>query len=341
MKRVICVFIALLAATGAFAAFNFTEFQAASDAFAGSVANSLPFNSSVGLNWSDAYIGQILDLPPHFGVGVTLGATTIPSAAVTQMLTALGITLPSSISQYLQYGVPLPAYTLEGRIGGFLLPFDIGVKFGYIPSGFVQSLGVPIDVNYVLAGVDLRFALVKEDLLLPDVSIGAGYTFMRGSVGISGLLGGAVDVGSFTIPGEATHTLSFTDPAVNFTWNTNVIDFKAQVSKTILFVRPYLGAGVSYGISSAGGGLYSSLLIDGVAPSAATIAQYNQLLQAAGQDVTLSDQGFLVQASASGWAVRAFGGVSLDLLVLKTDFTGMYNFTSGSFGGSLGLRLQL
>jgi hypothetical protein len=343
MKRILCIFIVLLAATGAFAQFNFAQFQTAANDFATAVANSLPFNASIGLNWSDAYIGQLLDVPPHFGVGASLGATTIPAASVTTMLNALSITIPADISQYLQYGVPIPAYTIEGRIGGFFLPFDIGVKVGYIPPGTLQSWGIPVDVNYLLAGADVRFALLKESIILPAISIGAGYTFMHGSVAVPGILGGPVTVGSFSIPGDPSspHTLGFTDPAVNFAWNTNVIDLKAQVSKSLLILTPYIGAGASYGISSAGGGLQSNLLIDGSTPTAAQIDQYNALLAASGQTVTLSNQGFLVQAAANGWAFRAFGGASINLLVVRLDLTGMYNFLSGDFGASLGVRVQL
>ena len=46
--------------------------------FATAAASSLPLETSVGLNWSDAYIGQF----PHFGIGLTVGAATIPFSAV-------------------------------------------------------------------------------------------------------------------------------------------------------------------------------------------------------------------------------------------------------------------
>jgi hypothetical protein len=346
MKRLLCILVVLLAAAGAFAqtTFDFAVFQDAANQFALDVANSLPFNASIGLNWSDAYIGQLLDVPPHFGVGAALGATTIPTETVTTMLTSLpGVTIPADISRYLAYGVPIPAYTVEGRIGGFLLPFDIGVKVGYIPPGTLASMGIPVDVNYLLAGFDVRYALLKDSGFIPAVSVGGGYTFMQGSVGIAGILGEDVDVGSFSIPGDPSspHVFSFSDPAVNFNWYTNVIDLKAQVSKSLLIFTPYLGLGGSYGISGAGGGLTSTLLEGGTAVSQEQISEYNDLLEAAGSDVRLSQQGFLVQAGANGWSFRAFGGASINLLIVRLDLTGMYNFTSGDFGGSVGVRVQL
>ncbi len=346
MKRLVLVLVILLAAAGAFAqTFDFATFEAASRTFATDVANSLPFNASIGLNWSDAYVGQLLAVPPHFGVGAALGATTIPADSIRTMLGSLSLSIPAEAEPYLQYGAPIPAYTVEGRIGGFVLPFDIGVKVGYIPPGTLGSWGLPVDVNYLLVGADVRYALLEENVILPAVSVGAGYSYMHGSVAVPGIFGGPVTVTNFQVPdgggGSTTHTLGFTDPAVNFEWNTNVIDLKAQVSKSFLVVTPYLGAGASYGISSAGGGVSSTLLVDGSQPTEEQIAQYNEALAAAGSDVRLSNQGFLVQAAANGWSFRAFGGASLNLLVVKLDLTGMYNFLSGDFGASIGVRVQL
>jgi hypothetical protein len=349
MKRILIVVVILLVVGfGAFAqSFSFDTFQTGFQSFADAVANTLPFNASVGLNWSDAYIGQLLAVPPHFGVGVTVGATTIPTESISGVLTALNISLPAEVDQFTAYGIPIPAYTVDGRIGGFLLPFDIGVKVGYIPTGFIeQQLGVPIDVDYLLVGADVRFALLQENIILPSISIGAGYTFMKGAVSVPGVFGGNIDITSIT-PGDGhTYALSLTDPALKFTWATNVIDLKVQVSKSLLIVTPYLGAGASYGISSAGGGVTSTLQmsVDGgpaAAPTQAQIDAITAYLESQSLTADLSSQGFLVQAAANGWSFRAFGGISLNILIVKLDLGAMYNFTSGSYGATLGLRVQL
>jgi hypothetical protein len=346
MKRILCILFVLFVAFGAFAqTYDFSQFQTGFTNFAQDVANSLPFNASIGLNWSDAYIGQLIAAPPHFGIGVTMGVTTIPFESIDAVLTATGMTLPPDLEFLRTYGVPLPAYTVDARIGGFILPFDIGIKVGYLAPEWVRNLGLAVDVDYLMVGADVRYALLKQNVILPAISVGAGYTFMRGGVGVPGILNGPITIGNFEVPdgmgGTTTYVLGFTDPAVNFSWKTNVIDLKAQISKSFLIVTPYLGLGASYGISSAGGGLVSSLTIDGSPATAEQIQQLNDLLEAAGAGYTLSNQGFDVQASANGWAFRAFGGFSLNILVIRLDVTGMYNFTSGSYGGSLNLRFQL
>ena len=66
------------------------------------MAEALPFNATIGLDWSSAYLGQF----PHFGVGVTAGASTLPYEAVEQTFQALSITLPSELDQFRSFGAP-------------------------------------------------------------------------------------------------------------------------------------------------------------------------------------------------------------------------------------------
>jgi hypothetical protein len=98
--------------------------------FSEKMAKSLPFNSSLGLNWSDAYIGKIFpSVPPHFGIGGSFGFTTMDLPALKTLAGQLGYGMPFTTDRLF-----FPVYTLEGRLGGFFLPFDIGVKFGTLPS---------------------------------------------------------------------------------------------------------------------------------------------------------------------------------------------------------------
>jgi hypothetical protein len=335
MKRLALVFLVLaVAAAGAFAV-DFTTFQTGFDQFAQDLANGAPFNSSTGLNWSQAYIGQF----PHFGIGLTVGATTIPAAAVTEMVNALGITLPSEFSYVQQYGVPLPSYTIEARIGGFVLPFDIGLKLGYIPPDALQKLGVPFSADYILAGADVRIGLLKDEGFLPAISVGVGYDYLRESVSASGLMPGGVSVTSV-----AGHNLTLSDPALAMAWATNVLSAKAEISKRILFFSPYIGAAVSYSFgANASGAVNSQLLYDGSPITQAQIDQINQYYTLQGKTPpNLSSVGITANAaSGSGFAYRLFGGISLDLFVVYLDLGGAYDLATGAYGASVNLRLAL
>jgi len=339
MKRFVVVLLILLAASGVFAqSYSFSQFQTAFQDFATGTASALPLDSSVGLNWSDAYIGQLLDMPPHFGIGVTAGAATIPFSAVNKTITAFGGSLPSELSFLSSWGIPLPAYTIDVRIGGFVLPFDIGLKFGYLPSNSLSNFGInAFSADYLLAGADVRYAILKDSGVSPGLSVGIGYTYLRGNASLPGVLNGAIDITSVSF-GGTTHKLSFTNPSLAFSWNTSVIDLKAQLSKTFFIITPFVGAGVSYGISNAGGGMQSTMQVDN-AP--ATQTQIDQLNSAFGTNYTLQNPGFSVSEAASGFSARAFGGFSINIFVLKIGLGAEYEFLSGSIAGMANVRVQL
>ncbi len=349
MKRITLIILIIgLLTTGLFAQtqFSYDDLKSSFKNFAEAVAPVLPFNAAIGLNWSDAYIGQLLAVPPHFGVGISAGVTTIPFKSMDAVFSKFSITLPKEFDFIEKYGLPFPAYTADVRIGGFILPFDIGLKFGYLPPEVVKEL--PVKVNYLFFGGDVRFAVLKERFFIPAVSIGAGYSFLKGGVGVPGLLGGNIALTNFTVTNPidktttTTYDLSLQDPSLNFDWQTQVIDFKLQASKNLFIITPYAGLGASYGISSAGGGLTTKLLLNGTEITPAQIQEIEDAFKLAGEPVPdLSAGGILVSNAVQGFSVRAYGGVSLNLLILKLDFTGMYNFTGNTYGATVNLRLQL
>ncbi|MFW5685426.1 MAG: hypothetical protein ACOC0O_02125, partial [Spirochaetota bacterium] len=133
MRKLSIALLVLLLAASFVGAQSFDQYENTIQRFADGVANSLPLNAAVGLTWSDAYIGGF----PHFGVGAAVGFSTIPWTSIEPITTTLGltgaITGSEAFSYIEQYGAPLPAYAVEARVGGLILPFDVGVKFGTVP----------------------------------------------------------------------------------------------------------------------------------------------------------------------------------------------------------------
>jgi hypothetical protein len=194
-----------------FADSTLSDLQKGVSNFSDNLAKSLPFNASLGLNWSDAYIGQFLGIPPHFGIGVSGGLTSMDSDSVKKLLNIFDLNLPIDF-------MILPAYAVDARIGGFFLPFDVGIKFGILPN---LDFGDTLTIDYLLIGGDIRYAVLKGNAVLPTVSVGLGVNYLRGE------LGAALGSGQrFTFNG---HSLSLSDPKVGFTWETTALDFKAQV----------------------------------------------------------------------------------------------------------------
>lgn len=322
-KLLLIVALVALVASGAFAqTYSFSQFQSAFQSFANGAASALPLESSVGLNWSDAYIGQF----PHFGIGITLGAATIPYSAIDNAVTTFGGSLPSNLSFLKTLGVPVPAYTIDVRIGGFILPFDIGLKFGYLPPNALSNFN-DLSIDYLILGGDVRYMLVKDKGLAPSISVGVGYNFMKGDVSVPGVLNGPITIQNVSF-GGSNHNIGFTNPSLDMFWNSSVFDAKIQVSKSLFIITPYVGLGLSYGISNAGGGMQSAMTVDG---NPVTQTQIDQINSAFGTNFTYQNPGFGVKAGANGFATRLFGGFAFNLLILKIGLGAEYELLSGSF----------
>ncbi len=323
----IALFVGLIAASAASAGplSLYSTVKGDFEGFAGDVSKSLPFASTMGLNWSSAYIGKL----PNFGVGLSAGIAMVPTTSIAALASQLGATsLASDLERYQHLGLPLPAALAELRVGGLVLPFDLGFKVGFIPGAAKLSAFLPhgMSVSYLLVGVEARYQLVNEGFWIPQVSVGLGYNHYQGGLVIP-TGSGSVTVAS--LPDGSS--LVFTDPDINFNWSSNSVDATIEVSKTLFYLlTPYLGAGLSLGWSSAGGGLSSPVSWNG--PGAAQIDQYF---------TNLTNNAFTISAASTNLVPRLYGGFSVNLFVVRVDLTGMYNLSDGLLGATLGTRLQL
>ena len=336
MKRFILIAMIALAAAGAWAQ-NLATFQSGFQTFAVDMAATLSYNATVGNNWSDAYIGKL----PHFGVGLALGLTAVPADSLSALFVSMGETLPAELEKV---GLPIPAAALSIKLGGIILPFDIGVKAMILPPEATSALSAQgIAADYKLFGGNLRVGLVKEGLLFPDVSFGAGYNRLNGSLSMP------LDIGTQTFtfdadpgPGTENHTVAVQDPNLNMNWTTDSFDFTLQVSKKILFFRPFAGVGYSLGKSTVNGGLVSTMTYDGAPIGPIELQELKDKLVLAGIDVpNISADGFLFGAESTAPVLRVYGGLSLDLLILSLDLQGVIVPKTKSLGASAMIRVQL
>jgi len=230
MKKLIVVIALVFVAFGAVAQTR-AEFTGALDDFLVDLNENLPDNAVVGGTWSKAYIGQLLSVPPHFGVGVSFGVTPLPSENLSDAVDMAGLDLDVNT-------LYLPTFAIEGRIGGFILPFDIGVRIGMSPE--VELMGVTL--NFITFGADVRYALIDGGLIKPDLSIGLAYSYTKFELGY------VFDANSLAGIDPAYGTLK---EDLTLVASAHVFDLRAQLSKSFLIVTPYVGAGVSYAISES------------------------------------------------------------------------------------------
>jgi len=342
MKRLFIVFgILLFAAAGLSAQidFDYDVFGDAFEDFASEISTTLPSTAAVaGLNWSPAYIGEF----PHFGVGLSVGAFTIPYDFIEPLVNDLGLSLPSEFDYVEKWGMPIPAYAFDARIGGFALPFDIGLKFGYLPDALRDKLG-KINADYLLAGGDVRFRMVEGRGLLPTVSVGGGYTYLKGSVGIPDIATGSKTIGLPNVaPLVAPYELTVTSPELTFAMQTSTFVGKLQASWDLKVLTPHLGIGAAYGLSSAGGGLSSDVLYNGAPMSATDIENIKDVLATYGYTVDeLDNTGISIGSDANGYSFWVYGGTAINIVFLTIDLSAMYNLVSSSYGGAVNVRIQL
>ncbi len=343
MKKIFILLVIVLIAFSIHAQTPFGDFKAKYQDFATGVANALPFNALVGLNWSDAYIGGF----PHFGAGGTVGMVTMPYKAAAPVLQMFGIDgdIPDIVKSI---GMPIPVWCVEGRLGGFILPFDMGIKLGYLPPGFqipVSTGSTTIFADYLLAGVDARFAVLEGGAFVPTISLGGSATFLMGNVYFKGVMSGPTTIENINPPG--TWDVQISNPDVDFNWKALVFDAKAQASWNAAIITPYIGAGLSYApYAIAGGGLQSQVYLDKTDTGTFTtpISQSDidalKAYDPAMYDQLTATSFFVSSATPPAWSIRSFGGFSVNILMVKLDITGMYNFLDGAFGLSAGLRVQ-
>ena len=325
-RTTILLLAILLVTLVAVAPLSAQTFKGAFQDFADDISNSLPLTSTIGNNTADAYIGQFLRVPPNIGFGFTVGWATIPYDTMKDLFGDLDIAVPSAVSNFSGIGVPNPAYTIDARMGGFILPFDFGVKFGTLGDGGLNAGN--LKTEFLLVGGDVRYAVMQQGLVKPNISVGVGFNHMRGQILVRDAVSANYEVVTGPDPGDVIQISPRGDAFVE--WTTNVIDFKAQVSKSFIILTPYAGLAASYGVSNAGGGIrFRSDLDPGDV----------QDLKDAGIDVDGRTIG--VTSDANGWSFRAFGGTSINILLLRLDLGLGYDLLGENFVGTVGTRIQL
>ena len=230
----------LLSAASAFA--STADIDKAFESLNGTLTEVVP-ETTIQLGvWSDAYIGKLFpSFPPHFGAGVSAGGTFIETKALSNAIgtiiteinshaagatTDFNFTVPDQI--------PLPSASVHVRIGGFILPFDIGVYGAYFDLNTLKFEDFTGTVNYYTIGGDIRYAIMKGSTTLPKLSVGAGYIRTHLALSMTGASTYSGTVGS--TPASVTANAD-----TNTSFDLNTIFVQAQISKKFLILTPYAG----------------------------------------------------------------------------------------------------
>lgn len=272
------------------------------DSFAESLANTIPASSGTIGTWNDAYIGQLLAIPPHLGVGASVGLTKLDVTGIKSAASSLKIPAIPSLPDNLVF----PTYSIDAIVGGLILPFDLSAFVTYIPEGKLNFKSLQLtNLSY---GAKIRLPLLKENILLPGLSIGVGYSANTGKL-------------------EAGDT----SKNIAVSYNTTVYSAEAQLSKSFILVTPYVGARV---LASKSENTYDWNLKTSV-PGIAFAGN--------GSYVTPLNTDENIPEFAKEFQIdtQIYGGISFNIAIINISANAAYDLLSKMWSGSLAVHLKI
>ncbi|MDR1148094.1 MAG: hypothetical protein LBK66_05630 [Spirochaetaceae bacterium] len=297
------------------------------------IRGALAFSSLIGLAWSDTYVGQLIGMPPHWGIGLSMGITSLKADRLNDLLGKFGYT-----SDFALADKPLLlAYTIDLRIGGFKqLPFDIGIKWGLLP--YAPLFG---DISYEInsMGLDFRWEIVNGWLDTPSFSVGFE---------IDSVTGGLRNTGNTTLTGLSSDIVVGGDSTAGLVWEVLVFSLKAQVAKNFWRPRLNMYAGLRLGGYYAKTGYELSggdgIMIGGTPLNQADLSGLASALDSAsGNNTTFSvDEDTITGLREDfGAAIAFYTGLAFHFnSITCLDISLMLDVINFGFGTSIGFRYQ-
>lgn len=224
------------------------DIDKAFESFTDKVTEVLPETTTQLGVWSDAYIGKLFpSAPPHFGIGLTVSGTFMNtkefSSTAEAIVNEINGKTPGASKDFnfsIPNTIPFPAYSINARLGGIILPFDVGLYGSYLKINSLKFEDFTGTITYYSFGGDIRYAVMKGSTLLPKISVGAGYIYTHMALGAEGSSTYTSDLTAHGIPGITTATVTAnTDMNTNFDLHTLFV--QAQVSKKFFILTPYAG----------------------------------------------------------------------------------------------------
>lgn len=278
--------------------------------FCDDLCDSLPNSQTTQNVWAEAWIGKIFPFP-HLGFGINAGASKLDIVSLKDAAEALAIDVDDLRDSY-----AFPTVTADVRLGGLILPFDIGFTACSIDTSKLGSLEDaldPVSFDFFAIGGDVRYALLQGGGIRPKLSIGGGFYYTDGSVKVT--------------DDAATAALDFT---------STTIFASTQASVKLLCLVPYIGGRV----------LFSKTKVDW-SVDADWSKIYTGEVTARIDDVM--DWGILPThfggSGESGYfediRPQIFGGLGIDLLILNVTANFSYDFLSKIPAAGMSVRLAL
>ncbi len=275
-----------------------------------SIVNTQPLQNV----WAESWIGMLVP-NAKFGFGINAGLAALDISSLKDAASALAIDEAEDLNDILAF----PTATADLRVGGFILPFDVGFTISSIDSSKIGALDdaiSPCEFDYFSIGGDLRYCILNKGtkLVHARISLSGGGYYTKGSVKVA-------DKDS-------------SDSSASLDFNSTTLFLGAQANAKLFCFVPFVGGRVAFAkakVKWAAHADWLNILEDDAHGYIAKAVQYNILPSDFGDE------------SESEWTLhpQVFGGIGIDLLVVDVTVSASYDFAKQIPGAAASVRLSL
>lgn len=284
------------------------------DDFIDNLGDSIINTQALQNVWAESWIGMLIP-NAKFGFGINAGLAALDISPLKDAADALAIDEAKDLQDTLAF----PTVTADLRLGGFLLPFDIGFTASAIDSTKIDALDeqiTPCEFDYYSIGGDLRYCVFKigSKHINTRISVSGGGYYTKGSVKVA-------DKDS----SDSSATLDF---------SATTLFLGAQANAKFFCFVPFLGGRVAVAKSKVDWKVHAdwlNILKDDSKGYVSKAIAYNILPSDFGESVE------------SEWSVhpQVYGGLGIDLFVLNITVSASYDFVKQIPGAAASVRFAL
>lgn len=303
------------------------------------ISEILPENSSLLGAQPDAFIGKFIpSIPMHFSAGTSFSGTFIKTEtlkdAMTELSDGISGTLKNgnatddfNINFDLPASIPVPTAAFTFRLGGIILPVDLGIFGATTFNGLIKDItfdDFKAGLDYTTIGFDLRYAILDGTGLLPKFSVGGGYIYSNLSLDFEANKNFETN-STYELNGAPSKYSADLKSEVSLSSKTHAIFAEAQLSKKILIFEPYIG---------------TKLFVTKTTNEYDW--NYNTFIDNTKQD-ELSDSDKKSETkdfSTDNVSTQFFGGLGITLAKFQIALNGAYNVKTNYWSVGLGLNFK-
>ena len=302
------------------------------------ISEILPENSSLLGVQPDACIGKFFpSIPMHFTAGTSFAGTFIKTGTLKDAMTDLS----DGISETLKDGnatdslkidfdipanIPAPTAAFTFRLGGIILPFDLGI-YGATTFNGIKDItfdDFKASLDYTTLGFDVRYAIMDGAGLLPKFSVGGGYIYSTLSFDFEANKTFETN-STYEINGVTKTYSADLKSEVSLSSKTHTLFAEAQVSKKFLIFEPYIGTKLFVTKTINEYDWKYNTFVDGENQSDLSDSDKNSETKDFGTDNV---------------STQFFGGLGITLAKFQIALNGAYNVKTNYWSVGLGLNFK-